>query len=89
MGTNEVKDFWAGKSPEEIKAFLREIMGPETKEITGEERKHLLLILSFKEPFNSSNNQRTWTDEYEHAGNTYHLTYGLSENDPLVEQILD
>lgn len=76
-------------SPEELKAFLRKISGPEVREIVGEERKHLLLILALKEPFNSSNNQRTWTDEYEHAGNTYHLTYGLSENDPLVEQILD
>jgi hypothetical protein len=76
-------------SQEDARALLRQIIGPETKTITGTERDHLLLVLALKEPFNSSNNQRTWTDEYEHAGNTYHLTYGLDENDPLVEQILD
>ena len=76
-------------SPEELKAFLRKVTGPEHREIVGEDREHLLLILALKEPFSSSNNQRTWTDEYEHAGKIYHLTYGLSENGPLVEWVVD
>lgn len=73
-------------TPDEARAFIRHIMGPPRRLIEGEEYRHLMLVLSLKEPINSSNNQHSWTDEYEHNGHMYHVTYGI-EDSPLLEEI--
>jgi hypothetical protein len=75
-------------TPEEAQAFLRRVMGPPKRRIEGEEYKHLMLILNLKTPISSSNNQRFWTDEYEHNGRIYEVTYGI-EDDPYLEEICD
>jgi hypothetical protein len=71
---------------EEAEKLLREIMGPPRRELKGEEYKHTWLILKFIDPVESSNNQRTFTDVYEHAGKTYHVTYGVYDL-PLIEEV--
>ncbi len=66
--------------------IIRRISGPPRREILGEEYDHLWLILQFLKPFRSSNNQRTETDEYKHAGKLYHVTYGFGPK-PMIEEI--
>jgi hypothetical protein len=75
-------------TPEEAQAFLRRVMGPPKRRIEGEEYKHLMLILNLKTPIGSSNNQRFWTDEYEHNSRIYHITYGFLD-DPYLEEVCD
>ena len=75
-------------TPEEAQAFIRRVMGPPKRQLEGEEYKNMMLILSLKEPVRSSNNQRFWTDEYEHNGRKYDVTYGI-EDEPILEEIGD
>jgi hypothetical protein len=78
---------------EEAKAFIRKITGPERRRITGEDRKHLLMIFAMLTPNETSNNQHTLTEVYYYSNNTYHVTYGFGypddQDDPWVEMILD
>lgn len=64
------------KDPAKLKEFLRSVMGPEQRIIEGKEKEHLLTVFRLTEPTEESNNQRSWTSVYEHAGKTYHLTLG-------------
>ncbi len=73
-------------TPDEARAFLRRVLGPPKRHIEGEEYKHMMLILSLKTPICSSNNQRFWTDEYEHNGRIYEVTYGI-EDKPYLEEV--
>ena len=58
------------------KQWLRAVMGPEQRIIEGQEKEHLFTIFNLLEPVEESNNQRSWTTVYEHAGKTYHHTVG-------------
>ena len=62
--------------PIKLKEFMRRIMGPNQRIIEGQEKEHLLTVFRLTEPTEESNNQRSWTSVYEHAGKTYHLTLG-------------
>jgi hypothetical protein len=62
--------------PVKLKEFMRKVMGPNQRIIEGQEREHLLTVFRLLEPSEESNNQRSWTTVYEHAGKTYHLTTG-------------
>ena len=73
-------------TPEEAKAFLRKVMGPPKRVLEGDEREHMLTVFKLLEPIESTNNQRSFTDVYEHAGKTYHVHY--FEDEILVEEIL-
>ena len=73
---------------EEAQAFLRKVMGQPKRKLEGEEYKHMMLVLSLKTPISSSNNQRFWTDEYEHNGKIYQLTTGI-DNEPWLEEVGD
>lgn len=59
-----------------LKKFLRDIHGPEQRIITGVEKEHMLTVFGLIDPTSESNNQRTWTTVYHHAGKEYHLTFG-------------
>jgi hypothetical protein len=48
----------------------------------------MMMVLSLKDPICSSNNQRFWTDEYEHNGRFYEVTYGV-EDLPILEEVGD
>lgn len=54
--------------------------------LEGKEYEHVWTLLQLIEPVASSNNQRTWTDEYELNGKKYDVTYGI-EDTPIIEEI--
>jgi hypothetical protein len=62
--------------PVALKKWLREIQGPEQRIIEGQEKEHLFTVFNLIEPSSESNNQRTWTTVYHHAGKEYHYTVG-------------
>ena len=62
--------------PAKLKKWLREISGPEQRIIEGQEKEHLFTVFNLIEPSSESNNQRTWTTIYHHAGKEYHYTVG-------------
>lgn len=72
--------------PVRLKAFMREVMGPDTVELEGKEKDDILLLLKMAEPFEESNNQRTWTDKYMIGETEYHVTYW--EDETVVERVL-
>lgn len=59
-----------------------------SKELEGTEYDHVWTLLQLIKPVNSSNNQRTWTDEYELNGKKYNVTYGI-EDKPIIEEIIE
>lgn len=63
-------------TPEEARAFIRKVMGPERRIIEGQEKEHLFTIFNLLEPIEQTNNQRSWTTVYHHAGKVYHFTDG-------------
>jgi hypothetical protein len=73
-------------TPEEAKAFIRKVMGPPKRVLESAEREHMLTMFRLLEPIESTNNQRSFTDEYEHAGKTYYVHY--FENEIEVEEVL-
>lgn len=78
----------AAMTPEEARAWIRKVVGLPKRQLLGDEYKHMMLVLSLKEPVRSSNNQRFWTDEYEHNGRRYDITYGV-EDEPILEEVGD
>jgi len=88
--TAQINDFIdkLRQDPIKLKKFLRDVMGPEQRIIEGQEREHLLTVFNLLAPTDESNNQRSWTTVYEHAGKTYHLTTGDGW-DELVEILPD
>ena len=74
-------------TPEQARAFIRKVMGPERRTIEGVEKEHLLTLFGLIDPVSSSNNQRSMTDIYEHASKVYHVTY--FESDTEVEEMLE
>ena len=80
------------KTKEEAIEFLKSIGMKNRRVLEGDEREHMLTILALVEPADSSNNQRTFTETYYHAGKEYELTWGFSiegEPEPLVEEITE
>lgn len=80
--TAEIKN-----DPDKFREWYRSIQGPDCKELVGKEAEQMLIVLKLIEPYKSTNNQRTSTDFYEHAGKEYRVTYGLGD-EPLVEEVL-
>lgn len=72
--------------PVKMKKFLRAVMGPDKRILQGDEREHMLTVFKLIEPVSSSNNQRSFTEEYTHAGKEYHVHY--FDQDIEVEEIL-
>lgn len=73
-------------TPEEARAWIRKVMGPQKRVLEGDEREHMLTVFNLLEPVCQSNNQRSFTDEYVHAGKTYYVHY--FENEIEVEEVL-
>lgn len=74
------------KTEQEARDFIRKVMGPPQRTLEGKEREQIWLLLSLLSPIRQSNNQRTWTDEYELNGKKYNVTYGL-EDEPVIDEI--
>jgi hypothetical protein len=73
-------------SKEDAIRIAKQVMGPPRREIVGEEREHLLLLLRFIEPVEISNNQRSITEVYHHADKVYHIHYWAID-DCTVEEV--
>jgi len=74
------------KTEQEAKDFIRKVMGAPRRRLEGKERENIWLLISLLSPVSSSNNQRTWTDEYHLNGKKYDVTYGL-EDIPVIEEL--
>ena len=74
-------------TPEQARAFIRKIMGPPKRVLLGDEREHMLTVFRLLEPVRQTNNQRSFTDEYIHAGKMYDVHY--FEDEIIVEEYLD
>lgn len=73
--------------PVKLKEFMRKVMGPPKRVLEGDEREHMLTVLRLIEPIRSTNNQRSFTDEYVHAGKMYDVHY--FEGETVVEEYLE
>lgn len=72
--------------------FLKSIGMKKRRLIEGVEREHMLTLFALLEPWETHNNQRTFTEFYVHAGKEYELTWGFSIEgapEPLVEEITE
>lgn len=76
------------KDPEKARAFIRKVMGPPRRALTGEEYDKIWTMLQLVEPYHQSNNQRTWTDRYRVGKIRYDVTYGLGD-EPEIEEVDD
>jgi len=75
------------KTPEEARVFIRNVIGPPVRLLEGDEREHMLTVFRLLEPSGTSNNQRSFTEEYIHAGKKYDVTY--FEDEVIVEEYLE
>jgi hypothetical protein len=75
------------KTVEEARAFIRKVMGPDRRVLEGAEREHMLTVLRLVEPIRTTNNQRSFTDEYIHAGKMYDVHY--FDDETVVEEIIE
>lgn len=76
-------------TPEVALELLKKVMGPPTRELSGQEYKEVRLLIEFLNPIYVSNNQNSITEVYTQAGKTYHVHYFTLDNDPLIEEVLD
>lgn len=74
-------------SPEKLREWIRQVHGPEMRELEGDEAEQMLIVLKLVGHYTDTNNQRTHTYFYNHNGKEYRVTYGLGDN-PLVEEVL-
>lgn len=79
------------KTKEEAIEFLKSIGMKNRRVLEGDEREHILTLLALLEPTDVSNNQKTFTETYLHAGKEYELTWGFSDvgPTPYVEEITE
>jgi hypothetical protein len=60
---------------QQARAFLRRVMGSPRRELEGAERDQVLLMLAMLgKPTSTSNNQRSYLEEYMHAGRHWCVT---------------
>jgi hypothetical protein len=76
------------KDPEQLKKFLRAVMGPPYRTLEGKERDDILLLLSMIEPFKETNNQHNWTSYYMIGETEYHVTVFSEYSEPVVDEML-
>jgi hypothetical protein len=75
------------RPPEKLKQWIRQILGPEKRELEEREAEQIYLILLLTVPYKLCNNQQTETHYYDHCGRGYTVTYVLG-NKPFVEEVI-
>lgn len=70
---------------EEAQRIVREVLGPPTRNITGEEYEKIMTMLRLAEPISVTNNQFTETEEYLIGDTKYHVTYFADGVPELIE----
>lgn len=77
------------EDPAYAKEFMRKVMGPPRRELEGQERENVwLMIMLQDEPDESSNNQHSITEVYRFNQREYHVHY-FSRETPIIEEILE
>lgn len=76
------------QDPVKLKAFMRKVMGPPHITLEGEEKELALQMLESVEPFDSSNNQHSWTNCYMVGDTEYHVTTFPGSDEPIVDKML-
>lgn len=71
-------------SPAEYLNFIKRL-GLDKRKLMGQERDNIWKILQQLEPTKLYNNQRTFTEVYEHQNKKYYVHHGL-EDDPVIEE---
>ena len=69
------------KTREEAIAFLRKVMGPPMRKLTGKEYEQTMLLLTLVGPYKETNNQRSITEYYAMGGKEYRLHYFEGEQE--------
>ena len=73
-------------TPEEVQTFLRKVMGPPRRILEGVEREQVLTMLALIGPTATTNNQRSWSEDYVQGGQHWCVTY-LPGEEAVVEEI--
>lgn len=85
----EIRKKHAAMTPEEARAWIRQVVGPARRILVDVERDEMLTFikLSGKKPFKTNNNQHTFSEDYAINGKIYHVTY--IDNTIEVDEILE
>lgn len=75
------------KDPVRLKVFLRQVMGRPHRTLKGKEKNDIILLLALIEPFNTTNNQHSWTEYYRIGETEYHVT-NFSDDEVIIEEML-
>lgn len=90
LGISEINDFYEKlrSDPVKLKAFLRQIMGPPSRTLEGQEKENVQLMIMLRDaPDETSNNQRSICEVYHMNQKTYHVHY--FEDETVIEEILN
>ncbi|CAB4241802.1 hypothetical protein UFOVP71_340 [uncultured Caudovirales phage] len=76
------------KTKEEAYDFLVRagIIRPNEKTLEGQEKADMLIILTLLTPYETSNNQRFWTEHYQYGDKEYTVTF-FEENEYEIIEI--
>lgn len=89
--TNQAMREWGEKmraTPGAAKKFIRAVMGPPRRELTGDEYAETMTLIRLCSPTKTTNNQHTLTEYYIVGNKEYHLTYFAFGDLPELEEIL-
>lgn len=73
---------------EEAKAFLRRVLGPPHKTLSGKEKEQILLLIAMLEPYKATNNQHSYTEYYRIGDTEYYITT-FPDGDIVVDEMLE
>jgi hypothetical protein len=76
------------QTKEEAQAFLRKVMGPPKRRLSGNEHDKVWLMLQMTEPVRETNNQHSWCAEYNIGGILYDVHY-FPDEEPFIEEYLN
>jgi hypothetical protein len=74
--------------PAKLKKFMRSVMGAPKRTLEGKEKNKIILLLALTNPYETSNNQHSYTEYYMIGGTEYHVTT-FPESEVIVDEILD
>lgn len=82
-----IKAKHAAMTPEQARAWIRQVVGPPRRVLEGAELQQTLTMLAIIGPTATSNNQHSWSEDYIQGGRHWCVTYFPNEAEPIVEEI--
>ena len=73
--------------PEKLKQLMRSVMGAPKRTLEGKEKNDIILLLALANPYETSNNQHSYTEYYMLGGTEYHVTT-FPDSEVIVDEIL-